>query len=100
MVALSEATMVIEYDVESGTMHTVDAAEQIKRKLACYYIDDISKGKYGGNEFIIKEKVVLKITDTKELILVIEQLSNILENAKESELMQLCIEELLGADAG
>lgn len=33
--ALSDATMVIECDVKSGTMHTVDAAEQMKRKLAC-----------------------------------------------------------------
>lgn len=96
--ALSDATMVIECDVKSGTMYTVDAAEKMKRKLACYYIDDVSKGKYSGNEFMIKEKGAIKITDTKELIFFLEQLNNILEIAKEPELKQLCIEDLLGAD--
>lgn len=97
---LSDTTMAIECDVKSGTMHTVDAAEQMKRKLTCYYIDDINKGKYGENVFMIKEKGALKITDTKELILFFEQLNNILENGKEPELKQLCIEDLLGADVG
>lgn len=100
IVALLDATMVIECGVKSGTMHTVDAAKQMKRKLACYDIDDFNKGKYGGNEFVIKEKGTLKITDTKELIPFLEQLNNIPENAKESELMQIFIEDLLGADAG
>lgn len=98
--ALSDATMVIECDVESGTMHTVDAAEQMKRKLACYYIDDRSKGKYGGNELMIKGKGALKVTDTEELSLFLEQLNSIPVNAKEKEPKQLCIEDLLGADAG
>lgn len=97
--ALSDATMVIECDVESGTMHTVDAAEQMKRKLACYYTDDVNKGKYGGNELMIKEKGALKIADTEELTLFLERLSSIPENAKEPEPKQLCIEDLMGVDA-
>lgn len=97
--ALSDATMVIECDVKSGTMHTVDAAEQMKRKLACYYIDDVSKGKYGGNELMIKEKGAVKITDTEELALFLEQLNCIPENTKEPEPKQISIEDLLRADA-
>lgn len=97
--ALSDATMVIECNVKSGTMHTVDAAEQMKRKLACYYIDDVSKGKYGGNELMIREKGAVKITDTEELALFLEQLNCIPENTKEPEPKQICIEDLLGADA-
>lgn len=97
--ALSDATMVIECDVESGTMHTVDAAEQMKRKLACYYIDDRSKGKYSGNELMIKAKGALKVTDTEELSLFLEQLNSIPRNAKGPEPKQLCIKDLLGADA-
>lgn len=96
--ALSDATMVIECDVKSGTMHTVDAAEQMTRKLACYYIDDVKKGEYGGNELMIKEKGAAKVTDTEELALFLEQLSGIPENTKEPEPKQLCIEDLLGAD--
>lgn len=97
--ALSDATMVIECDVKSGTMHTVDAAEQMRRKLACYYIDDVSKGKYGGNELMIKDKGVVKITDTEELALFLEQLNCIPENTKEPEPKQICIADLLGANA-
>lgn len=97
--ALSDATMVIECDVKSGTMHTVVAAEQMKRKLACYYIDDVSKGKYGGNELMIKDKGAVKITDTEELALFLEQLNCIPENTKEPEPKQICIEDLLEANA-
>lgn len=95
--ALSDATMVIECDVKSGTMHTVDAAEQMKRKLACYYINDVSKGKYGGNELMITDKGAVKITDTEELAFFLEQLSSIPENNREPEPKQICIEDLLGA---
>lgn len=97
--ALSDATMVIECDAKSGTMHTVDAAEQMKRKLACYYIDDVSKGKYSGNELMLKDKGAIKITDTEELALFLEQLNCIPKNTKESEPKQICIEDLLRADA-
>jgi len=97
--ALSDATMVIECDVKSGTMHTVDAVEQMKRKLACYYIDDVSEGKYGGNELMLKDKGAIKITDTEEMAFFLEQLSCIPENTKESEPKQICIEDLLRADA-
>lgn len=98
IVALSDASMVIECDAKSGTMHTVDAAEQMKRKLVCCYIDDVSKGKYDGNELMINDKGAVKITDTEELDLFLEQLSSIPENTKEPEPQQLCIEDLLGAE--
>ena len=35
--ALSDVTFVVECDVKSGTMHTVDAASEYKRRLSCYY---------------------------------------------------------------
>lgn len=92
--AISDATMVIECGVKSGTMHTVDAAEQMKRKLACYYIDDIKKGRYDGNKFMMKEKGAFEITDTKELTVFLEQLNSVSENTSEPEFKQICIEDL------
>lgn len=65
--ALTKATMVIECGEKSGTMHTVNAAESMRRDLACYYIEDPSKGQYKGNEFIIKMKGATKVSDTEEL---------------------------------
>jgi len=65
--ALTKATIVIECGVKSGTMHTVDAAQQMNRKLACYYPNDISKGDYEGNTFMHQEKGAVKLYGTAEL---------------------------------
>ena len=93
--ALSDATMVVECGVKSGTMHTVDAAEQMKRKLACYYIADSSKGTYDGNEFMIKEKGAYKISDTNDLVPFLEAL-NKKEINEEPEGQQMSITDILG----
>lgn len=93
--ALSDATMVVECGVKSGTMHTVDAAEQMKRKLACYYIADSSKGTYDGNEFMIKEKGAYKISDTTDLVPFLEEL-NKKEINEEPEAQQMSITDILG----
>lgn len=97
--ALSDATMVIECGVKGGTMHTVEAAARMGRKMACYYIEDANKGDYGGNELMIKEKGAVRVTNTEELELFLGQLSSIPGNADDPEAWQVCIEDLLGAGA-
>lgn len=52
--ALSEVTVVAECGVKSGTMHTVDAAVELKRKIACYMPSDLTKGSYEGNLHMIQ----------------------------------------------
>lgn len=54
--ALSDATLVIETKRKGGTIHTVDKAEKLKRRLACYYTIDKKKGSYEGNYMMVEEK--------------------------------------------
>lgn len=93
--ALSDATMVVECGIKSGTMHTVDAAEQMKRKLACYYIDDKTKGTYDGNEFMFKEKGAYKISDTNDLVPFLDELNKKGTN-EEPKAQQMSITDFLG----
>lgn len=65
--ALSQAVIVVECSAASGTMHAVNAAERMKRRLACYYTTDKSKGTYDGNQLMITEKKAFKVTATEEL---------------------------------
>ena len=66
--ALSDVTFVVECDVKSGTMHTVDAASEYKRRLSCYYPPSMEMGGYAGNEFMVKTKKAIKVSDTGDLI--------------------------------
>ena len=65
--ALSEATVVAECGVKSGTMHTVDAAVKLKRKVACYMPSDLTKGSYEGNLHMIQNMDAIPLKDTEDL---------------------------------
>ena len=65
--ALSEATVVAECGVKSGTMHTVDAAVRLKRKVACYMPSDLTKGSYEGNLHMIQNMDAIPLKDTEDL---------------------------------
>lgn len=97
--ALSDATMVIECGVKSGTMHTVNVAENINRKLACYYVEDITKGKYDGNRLMIKEKGAYKITDIDDLVAFLEKLGGISEKVNKLEPKQMSFMDSLDTTA-
>ena len=49
-------------------MHTVDAASEYKRRLSCYYPPSMEMGGYAGNEFMVKTKKAIKVSDTEDLI--------------------------------
>lgn len=51
--AFSDATFVVECGVESGTMHTVNAANDFQRQIYTYLPDERPEDAYGGNEFIL-----------------------------------------------
>lgn len=74
--ALANATMVIECSKKSGTMHTVNSAFGMKRRLACYYIDDVTKGHYDGNAYMMKTKKATKVSDTDELVTFLRSISD------------------------
>lgn len=92
--ALSDGTMVVECSLKSGTMHTVEAAKQMRRTLACYYIDDESKGTYAGNRCMIKEKGAHRISDTNDLISFLEKLER-KKTDEESKSQQMTISDFI-----
>jgi len=68
--AFSDATLVIECGIKSGTMHTVNAAEKYKRQIFAYLPESYSKDTYDGNEFILNNKnsiLVRNVHDLKNL---------------------------------
>lgn len=64
--AISDATLVIECGIKSGTMHTVKAALSYAKKLAAFHTDT-GKGTYDGNDYIISEKGGFAVSDTDSL---------------------------------
>lgn len=83
--ALADAVLVIECGVKSGTMHTVDAAFIMKRELACYYIEDASKGEYEGNLYMMQAKKAIKISDAEDLGAFLEMIDNQQYDEKQHE---------------
>lgn len=65
--ALSIAVVAIECDEKSGTMTTIQAAYEFKRKIGCYYPDDMNKGDYSGNQLIVDKYKGIKVNDTEDL---------------------------------
>lgn len=54
--AFSDTTFVVECGIESGTMHTVDAACDYEKTIFTFLPEDTSLGSFDGNEFILKNK--------------------------------------------
>lgn len=69
--ALSETTVVAECGVKSGTMHTVDAAVNMKRKIACYMPADLTNGSYDGNLHMIQNLGAIPLKNTEDLKMII-----------------------------
>ena len=65
--AISDAVMVIECGKKSGTMHAVNAAIDLNRKVGAFSTDNKEQGNYEGNEYIITEKGGFPISDSKTL---------------------------------
>ena len=67
--ALSDATLIVECGVKSGTMHTVNAANDYQRQIYAYLPDERSEDSYDGNEFILNENFgAVKVEDIEEFI--------------------------------
>lgn len=65
--ALADTTVVMECGVNSGTMHTVRKAEELKKQIACYWPNDFSKGSYDGNVYMIEKMGAKPLGNTEEL---------------------------------
>lgn len=93
--AFSDITFVVECDVKSGTMHTVDAAEKYKRKLGCYYPPNLGMGAYAGNELMVNSKKAVKVRDTDDLIKLFDSVSEETSTIHPKESQQLSFEDYL-----
>lgn len=74
--AFSDATFVVECGVESGTMHTVNFANNYGRQIYSYLPFERTEGSYDGNEYIIGEfKDSIKVENIEEFISDLETLN-------------------------
>lgn len=68
--AFSDMTFVVECGIDSGTMHTVDAASKYEKKIFTYLPEDISKGSFDGNEYILENNdSAVKVSNIDEFII-------------------------------
>lgn len=75
--ALSDAIFVVECGIKSGTMHTVNFASDYERAIYSYLPDERPEESYDGNEFIIKDKNGIKVTNIEEFLSDLETLKNV-----------------------
>lgn len=74
--AFSDATFVVECGVKSGTMHTVNFANEYKRQLFTYLPENRAEKSYGGNEFILENNEdAIKVEDINEFLDNLENLN-------------------------
>lgn len=74
--AISYGTLVMQCGIKSGTMHTVDAAVKIKRRIACY-AGMLNMDIYDGNRIMIDDKGSEMVNSDAELELFVKKaLSN------------------------
>lgn len=66
--ALSNATIVVQCDEKSGTMHTVDRAYELQRRIACYVEIAYDLGGIPlGNKYMIDKFDATTLSNTEEL---------------------------------
>lgn len=73
--AFSDATFVVECAIKSGTMHTVDAANDYKRQIYTYLPDEIPERTYDGNVEILENKDGIMVKDIEEFLKELDDLN-------------------------
>ena len=91
--ALGDATLVMQCGEKSGTMHTVDAALKMKKRIGVYNPEAGAVGDYSGNRYIIESKGGFSIGNTGELKKFFELLR---ESESTTQPVQMTIFDLMG----
>lgn len=74
--ALSDSIFVVECGINSGTMHTVNAAKDFNKQIYSYLPDERPEGSYEGNEFILNNiDSSIKIDNVEEFLEELETLN-------------------------
>lgn len=63
--ALSNRIIAVQFGTKSGTMHTLEAAEKLGKRIGCY--DSDNEGDFTGNKMMISSGRAEKILDTTDL---------------------------------
>lgn len=76
--ALSDAILVIECEERSGTISTVNVAEDLNRKILCFYpeeskLKEFEYKKFTGNKKILQYKNAIKLADKNDLEIFFEK---------------------------
>lgn len=75
--AFCDATFVVECGIKSGTMHTVNAADEYNRQIYCFSPDEVF---FDGNEYILENnKNAVKVNNIDEFC---NDLENLTSNKK------------------
>lgn len=73
--AFSDATLVVECGVKSGTMHTVNFADTYDKQVYAYLPNEKPDGLYDGNEYILKEKKgAIRVEDISKFLVDLDNL--------------------------
>jgi DNA processing protein len=82
--ALSLGTIVIETNIDGGTMHTAKCCIDFERALACLNNDKISKEDFvfSGTHKLIQEHLAFKIAKESDYEIFLEKLNNSTSNSK------------------
>lgn len=66
--AFCDATFVVECGVKSGTMHTVNFANDYNKPIYTYLPDERLEGSYDGNELILNQKNGIKVENINDFL--------------------------------
>ena len=87
--AFSDALFVVECGIKSGTMHTVNFAKEFNKTIFTYLPEDISKGSYDGNNFILNNNDnAIKVENINDFLNDLEGLNNKKNSNKISDTVQ------------
>lgn len=91
--AISDAILVIECGMNSGTMHAVENGVKLNRRIATYITALNDKGNYEGNKYIVSEKLGIGIKDTEDLQFFLKTVE---EGGSEQTPTQISLFDLIG----
>lgn len=91
--AISDAILVIECGLNSGTMHAVNDGKKLKRVIGAYLTDLKNKGNYEGNELIVSDESGTSIKDIEDFQ---EFLKLVEKKRKTSVTNQISLFDILG----
>ena len=65
---MAKGVIVVESEIDGGTMHTARCALQLGRKLGCMGYDrEVPEAKMAGNDELVEEVKAVRLVDAKDI---------------------------------